>query len=391
MRLHKGWKVAGALTSAAIVGGVSPASAQTTPDSVPYLRAQEMVSNGDAEHGRRLVDSLVKATPPGSPQYAEGLYWRATLAPSARGAEQDYRRIVVDYPLSPRVPDALLRMGELESARGDRAGAIQHFQRLTDEHPDSRLHAEGSYWLAHTYFETNDVQRGCAANADALALASAGNVELKNRIAFQQQRCRGVVLAQGSGGVAGAENPSVTGSSARTVPVMTDSVTPPGSTAVATMSANTAPRPPAPSAAPVPPTAPTRVSPSHVPAHVPAPAPTTHTRVSRTPAPVSTRATKRKPGSNRSTRATQAARGTRATRSTVPTSDGSFAVQVAAFSARAQAELLAVRLRGRGFAAHVDGVSAPFRVRIGHYSSRAAAVAELHFLKAKQIDGFVTP
>ena len=68
---------------------------------------------------------------------------------------------------------------------------------------------------------------------------------------------------------------------------------------------------------------------------------------------------------------------------------GGYAVQVAAFRSRTEAEALANKLRTRGYSAHVDGVDAPFRVRIGHYATRAAAVAELRQLKAKKMDGFI--
>ncbi|HSU96481.1 MAG TPA: tetratricopeptide repeat protein, partial [Gemmatimonadaceae bacterium] len=163
-----------------------------------------MVANGDAAGGRKLADSVANAAPSGTAAYAEGLYWRATLAANARDSEQAYRQIIVDYPLSGRVADALLRIGQLESARGENAAALQHFQRLVLEHPRSPLRAEASYWVARLYFDANDPSHACAANSDALASAPASNVELKNRIDFQQQRCRGVTLATNAPAAAAA-------------------------------------------------------------------------------------------------------------------------------------------------------------------------------------------
>jgi N-acetylmuramoyl-L-alanine amidase len=64
-------------------------------------------------------------------------------------------------------------------------------------------------------------------------------------------------------------------------------------------------------------------------------------------------------------------------------------VQVAAYKSRADADSLAARLRARGYPSHVDGDTTPYRVRIGHYHTRADAVAVLRQLKAKKIDGFV--
>lgn len=381
--------LAGAFFATAVSG--SRLEAQAASDSTPYLKAQEMVSNGEAEAGRKIVDSLVKASPPGSPQYAEGLYWRAALAASARDSEKDYRRIVVDYPLSPRVPDALLRMGELESARGDRQAALQHFQRLTLEHPESPLHAEASYWLAHTYFETNDVQHGCAANTDAITLANPTNVELKNRIAFQQQRCRGVVLAQGGASANGTSAPARSQPSAPTadsavvapvppVPPVASSATRETSSAPKNNSAKVVARPATGTA--------TKVATKTV--HNATPS-----KATKPVARATVRATTNKATTNKATTKRVASHATRVRSSApapaTPASGSAFAVQVAAFGSKPQAEELAVKLRGRGYDAHVDGSAAPYRVRIGRYSTRAVAVVELQRLKAKQISGFVTP
>ena len=187
----------GAVLAVGAWSGIAGAQAVAV-DSTPYVRARDMVSNGEVEQGRQTIDSLLKAATPGTPAYAEGLFWRAATSQNARDAERDYRQVVVDYPLSTRVPDALLRLGQLEAARGDRDAALQHFQRVVIEYPDSPRRAEASYWVANAYLSRNDLQRGCTANADALARVASTNVELKNRIDFQQLRCRNVQLAKGA-------------------------------------------------------------------------------------------------------------------------------------------------------------------------------------------------
>jgi SPOR domain len=68
----------------------------------------------------------------------------------------------------------------------------------------------------------------------------------------------------------------------------------------------------------------------------------------------------------------------------------SYAVQVAAFATRPDAERLAARLRNSGLAARVDGSKQPFRVRIGRYATYAEAVAAQRDLKARKLAGFVT-
>src|SRR5688500_20173528 len=96
---------------------------------------------GNASAGIVIVDSMLDRDNPGTNAYAEGLYWRAVLSATASDAEMDYRRIVVDYPLSPRVEDVLLRLAQLELARADYDGALQHLNRLTPEHPTGATRA----------------------------------------------------------------------------------------------------------------------------------------------------------------------------------------------------------------------------------------------------------
>lgn len=182
-----------AFTAAALLIGLSDVNAQAATDPV-YARAQTLVSEGQGAAGRALVDSLYRATTPGSGERAEALFWRATLAPTAADAERDYRAIVVDHATSPRVEDALLRLAQLELARGDRPAALRNLQRLSTEFPGSGQSARTTYWTARVLFEQNDLTAACAANAQALARAAANDVELRNQIEFQQQRCRGAVV-----------------------------------------------------------------------------------------------------------------------------------------------------------------------------------------------------
>ena len=57
-------------------------AARTVPDSV-FARAQRLVTGGNGADGRAIVDSVLQAVPPGSPDHAEPLYWRAALAETA--------------------------------------------------------------------------------------------------------------------------------------------------------------------------------------------------------------------------------------------------------------------------------------------------------------------
>lgn len=330
--------------------------AQSGPDSVAYRRAQTLVNDGNATAGRAIVDSLIARAAPGTNAYAEGVYWRAVLSATASDAEMDYRRIVVDYPLSPRVEDTLLRLAQLELARADYDGALQHLNRLTLEHPAGVTRARAGYWTARVLFEKNDIQRACAVNADALAQTNSNDVELRNQISYLNQRCAGVVMASANPPI--SPSPPTTGS---TVSTSVNTSVPKTDTAVA-KTATVAAKP-----SMQPPTSPRDVHPSMV---VPNPseiAPVTKTTTAKpktTVAPPSP---------------------------TLPSStgEGGYTVQIAAYNAKSQARAMVDRLKKRGYDARVSGASAPFRVRIGHYPTQAQANAVLRSLKAKQIEGFV--
>jgi tetratricopeptide (TPR) repeat protein len=166
----------------AVHARILPAQVTTSGDSAAFARAQVLVSAGEGKEGRAVVDSVLARIPTGSSRYAEGLFWRATLASNALDAERDYRRIAVEYVLSPRVPAALTRLAQLELARGDRALARQHLERLLNEYPPRDARADAWYWLGRIAFESGEAARGCVAIDSARRLVGADNVELSNQI-----------------------------------------------------------------------------------------------------------------------------------------------------------------------------------------------------------------
>lgn len=315
-----------------------------------------MVNDGNAAAGRALVDSMIAVAVPGSNENAEGVFWRAVLAATAADAEMDYRRIVVDYPLSPRVDDALIRLAQLEIARGNYDGALRHLNRLVMEHPQSPVRGRAGYWAARAMFDKNDVQGGCAATADALARTPEDDAELRNQITYLNQRCAGVVLnlpaAPIAGGIAaGAPGPSspVVMKVDSVAPVVTAPVSP--QPVVRTDSVKARVIVPAESAKPPPPAEPL----------------------------VKQRDIAATPVRRSGVKVPPVARG----------NESAFSVQVAAYNVKSQADAMAARLRKGGYEARVDGKAAPYRVRIGRYATRAQASAVQRSLKAKLITGIV--
>src|SRR5579885_2931882 len=119
------------LCAAASLAGAQSAS---NADAV-FARAKQLVVGGNGAAGRVLIDSVLAANAPDTPAYADALYWRAALAATPEDAEQDYRRLIVEYPLSPHTGDALYQLAQIEVARGDRDAAADHLQRFLLENP----------------------------------------------------------------------------------------------------------------------------------------------------------------------------------------------------------------------------------------------------------------
>jgi cell division septation protein DedD len=148
-----------------------------------------MVFAGQDSAGRAVVDSVLAATAEGTPRYAEALFWRAALNKTAAGAERDYRRIAVEYPLSPRAEEALFRLSQLELTRGDRAAARTHLERLQREHPTGAMSTRASVKLAQLAFDDGDTRAGCAAIAAARDGLGTTEIELRNQVDYYAPRC----------------------------------------------------------------------------------------------------------------------------------------------------------------------------------------------------------
>ncbi|HET7459310.1 MAG TPA: SPOR domain-containing protein [Gemmatimonadaceae bacterium] len=431
-----------ALVAAAVGGASSPAGAQerqqpdvvrgvgATPEDAragaAFARAQRLVAEGQGAAGRAIVDSTLGATAPTSPVYAEGLFWRASLAATAADAERDYRTLAVEYPLSPRSADALLRLAQLELARGDRALAVKHLERLTLEHPTSPARPRASYWMARVYFESSDLPRACSALDAARAGSAPNEVGLRAQIDAYASRCKNgaattTVASAAPTATTPLSSPSTglttqTAAGARNAARDTSSIFGGAAIAHASPVASAAPATVTPAvvaAAPTKPAAATTATPSSgvPPVAVPAaPFPATvaataaATPVTASPAAPAPNAkysaaprTEAKPAPAASASPPPALATAVVVRPAAPAPVAPsraatrvvFSVQLAAFDAAAPAEALAARLRGRGLDARVSGTAAPFRVRVGHYATSGAAAREAAALKARGQPAFV--
>ncbi len=330
------------LTASAGVASAAPLDAQILKgapskhiaiDSMPFVKAHNMVVNGDAEGGRAVVDSLFALTKEGTAEYAEALYWRARVSRSAESAKRDYIRIIVDYSLSPRVPNSLLNVGQIEVTSGEREKALTYFERLRRDYPGHPLQGLAGYWSAYTLFEVNDIQRACQINSEALQSVKSGNVELKNKLEFQNQRCRGVVIASQDTGAGAA------GTVGRAVPVIAEAKKP--------------------------------VDPKQAAADA---------KKAAAEAKKAAEDAARNPTVSDDEEAKPAAKAGAVV----------YTVQLGAMGTRQKADELVARLKSEGYSARVVSEGNLHKVRVGKFTDRNDAASILADLKAKKFDGFIS-
>lgn len=197
-------------TLAGLMVAIGPARAAAQGVEPVFQRAQQMVAAGQDSAGRAVVDSVLGARIEGTAEYAEALFWRARLSRTAAAAERDYRRLSVEYPLSPRASEALLLLAQLEMTRGDRSGARAHLARLQREHPTGAVSTRASITLARLAFDDGDIAAGCAAVSAAREGLAPGDVELRNQLDYYRPRCTNVAAATAADTGAAAASDSAT-------------------------------------------------------------------------------------------------------------------------------------------------------------------------------------
>jgi len=167
------------------------AAGHVDPRDSLFVRARQLVLEGNGDAGRKLVDSVLTASTD-TPAYADALYWRAALAATAADAERDYRRVIVEYPFSFHAGDALLALAQLEMARGERASAIDHLQRFLLQRPADPDRIRAGMWLGRLLLESNQLAKGCAVLFRTRASLESDAVEMRNQLDYQAARCAGV-------------------------------------------------------------------------------------------------------------------------------------------------------------------------------------------------------
>jgi hypothetical protein len=90
-------------------------------------------------------------------------------------AERDLNALIATYPTSKRVDDALLRLADLEMARGDRATAITHLTQLSERATTGLARTRATLLASVAQLDGGDTTGACATRPTAVDSADAVN------------------------------------------------------------------------------------------------------------------------------------------------------------------------------------------------------------------------
>lgn len=183
---------------------VSPLAAQQDPE---LARAVRLAQEGFGDSARAIAGRVLAATPAGDPKYPEALYAGAVVAASPREKRLSLQRIAVEYAQSEWADDALLQLAQLDYAGRDPASAVRQIDRLLTDYPDSPVRALASLWGARAAFDVRDRDRAC--RWSELGLGAVGDdVELRNQLEFQRERCRAMIREESTAAPAAPATPA---------------------------------------------------------------------------------------------------------------------------------------------------------------------------------------
>ena len=389
-------------------------------DSAHTARAADVLArvrrytSGDVQAARALADSLVSALPADATVMPEALFAKASIAASAADAAREYSRIVTDYRFAARVPDALMRLAILESARNNRLGALGHLDRLLRDHGESAVRSRASLLAGRMRMDMNDPARGCDLLAAAFASAGANERDVIDQAQTAAARCptsiavmaerdpppMGITRAPRAVPGAGATLASVSPrrgparASPAAVPLPPAKVSAPVArrddavavtpvTHVTLVVRRDTVRAAAPiTVAAVPATEATLAAPSAAPivaatgarTAAPSAASIVAATAARTAVPYATPTNAAIVGPSAASTVVSTVVPT-VVPSARPAAAERYGVQFAAYNDRPGAARLAAVLQERGISARVEGTTAPFRVRAGRFTTRAEAEA----------------
>jgi hypothetical protein len=155
-------------------------------------RAQQLASDNDSAGGRKILDSLLKVRTASPMLRAEATYWLSRYTSPVAERERLLSALIVDYPFSPRIPNALYELGMLELTHSEREKAALHLGRFLTTSPEDSNRVSASLTLGKLLLERGEPGRACAILLVGRTAIPDSAVEIRNQYDFTASRCQGV-------------------------------------------------------------------------------------------------------------------------------------------------------------------------------------------------------
>jgi cell division septation protein DedD len=187
------WLRGCALLGLAFAGPIArTATAQTDAKLVAVVR---LAQDGFADSARAVMKRLLEAGQPTDSSYAELLYTAGLVAGTDAERRTALRRVIVEYSQSAWADDALLLLGQTEYANGNPAATVTQIEKLLNDYPTSPLLAVGALWGARAASDLGNPATACRMATAGIA-APNDDVEIKNQLEYQKQRCSALAQAK---------------------------------------------------------------------------------------------------------------------------------------------------------------------------------------------------
>lgn len=171
------------------LAAAAPLAAQNDPRLVSAVR---LAQEGLGDSARAIAGRVLAGTRPTDAIYPEVLYTIAVVAATAQDKRLYLQRVAVEFSQSEWADHALLQLAQLDYATGNPAGSVRQVESLLRDYPTSPLRARAALWGARAAFDVRDPALACQWVTSGLA-AVGDDLELRNQLEFQRERCRAAV------------------------------------------------------------------------------------------------------------------------------------------------------------------------------------------------------
>lgn len=182
----------------AVTALAQPLQAQNDPRLTEAVR---LAREGLGDSARAVAGRVLNATPPMAALYPEALHTVAMVAATVADKRLYLQRVAIEYGQSEWADDARLELAQLAYAERKYDEAVRHAGRLLTDYPLSAHRATGALWGSRAAFDLQQYPLACQWAATGLQ-GVGSDVELRNQLEFQRQRCEAALSAASTTAVA---------------------------------------------------------------------------------------------------------------------------------------------------------------------------------------------